>query len=320
MLNGDINGHGIADDNMELGYFLDKQNIVCAMMPPAFTDEEIDSIDIECLYDKSRYNSLKQCLNKKTVELLLESDAEYLIIDLYDFHNDIAIYNNTAFSTCAHEFLNTNLYKRISDNVKWSNFMFHPTWTWYPYIDLFFEKIMQKYDSNHIILNRVNCNKYYLGKDGRVKPISENFRRGWHAKYEYNENIRRIEDYIIQKCNPYVIDISKYYLVDENKWDDLNGTHYENGFYSQTFDIIKEIINNKPDKRVYDMPKFMSELDDMKVDCELDIEEGIRSFLMLLEEEDLRWMSILAKLYVVAPEDERVRAYMQVMMEEMGEM
>ena len=36
MLCGDTSGHGIADNNIELGYYLDKQNIVCEMMPAPF--------------------------------------------------------------------------------------------------------------------------------------------------------------------------------------------------------------------------------------------------------------------------------------------
>mgnify|MGYP000787256738 CR=1 FL=1 len=35
LLDGVQSEHGIADDRLELGYFLDKQNIVAAMMPPA---------------------------------------------------------------------------------------------------------------------------------------------------------------------------------------------------------------------------------------------------------------------------------------------
>ncbi len=38
LLDGNQSAHGIADDRMELCNFLDKQNIVCAMMPAPFTD------------------------------------------------------------------------------------------------------------------------------------------------------------------------------------------------------------------------------------------------------------------------------------------
>lgn len=84
LLDGVQSEHGIADDRLELGYFLDKQNIVAAMMPPAFTKEEVQAITVDELYDKSRLQSLKQTLNKETLNLLLESDADYLVMDFYD--------------------------------------------------------------------------------------------------------------------------------------------------------------------------------------------------------------------------------------------
>ena len=40
LLNGELDGHGVYGENMQLGYFLNKQNIVSAMMPPAFSKEE----------------------------------------------------------------------------------------------------------------------------------------------------------------------------------------------------------------------------------------------------------------------------------------
>ena len=43
-------------------------------------------------------------------------------------------------------------------------------------------------------------------------------------------------------------------------------------------------------------------------------------FHRLIEDEDPLWMNILTKLHIAAPEDERVQAYMQVMMEEVEKM
>ena len=339
MLNGDTKGHGIAGEGLELRYFLDKQNIVCAMMPSAFVDEEIDSIDPECLYDKSRLMALKQCLNKKTVRMLMESDAEYLVMDLYDFHTDMMVYNGTMFSTCAHEFLNTHLYKENASKMSIANFMELPSRMWYPNVDKFFQMIMEKYDSDHIILNRFRSNRYYLGKDGFVKEIPDMYKKPWHSKWEYNDIIRQLEDYIIENYNPYVIDISKYYICDENKWENLNGAHFEQEFYEQTYSIIEDIVNGKADRRVYTTPWFLERLagietfnakaektsldeNAVKMQCgtKLDIEQGLEMFLKLIEDEDPLWMNILTKLYEVAPEDARVQVYMQVMMEEVGEM
>jgi len=58
-------------------------------------------------------------------------------MDLFDMQNDFAVYKETAFATCAHEF-----FKRYEAGIGLANFMTIPQWIWYPYIDIFFEKIM----------------------------------------------------------------------------------------------------------------------------------------------------------------------------------
>ena len=37
LLDGVQSAHGVSDDRLDLGYFLDKQNIVCAMLPVPFS-------------------------------------------------------------------------------------------------------------------------------------------------------------------------------------------------------------------------------------------------------------------------------------------
>jgi len=86
--------------------------------------------------------------------MLLDGQAEFLVIDLYDFQNDAAYYNNASFSTCAHEFFNKGAYKSYHEEIGVFNFMKTPTFMWYGYVDLFFQKIIDKYDSKNIILDR----------------------------------------------------------------------------------------------------------------------------------------------------------------------
>ena len=105
MLNGDQKGRGIASGDLELEYFLDKQNIALAMMPPAFSREEVALVTAEQLWDQSRINTVKQSLNKETLQLIMESDAEYLIMDLFDFQTNFAVLGATAFDTNAYEFI-----------------------------------------------------------------------------------------------------------------------------------------------------------------------------------------------------------------------
>ena len=316
LLNGDTSGHGIYGNDMQQVYFLDKQNFVLSMMPPAFTQAEVDAVPAEVLYDKSRIKALRQCLDKSTLKLLMEPDADYLVMDLYDFHNDFVVYGDTAFSTCAHEFMNTDLFKRDADNMKIANFMRLPTWIWYPYIDLFFEKIMTKYDADHIILLRFRSNKYYWAKDGGIKELPEEFRRPYHSNYIYNENLKRLEDYIIRKYQPYVIDLSKFYICSENEWTNLNGAHFEYRFYRQAFKYITEIVTGRADTRYFAKPEFMWEGFGQATEAEknwkFDVEGALELLPQLVEQEDILWINLLHKLNIYAKDDPRVIEYTQI--------
>ena len=165
-------------------------------------------------------------------------------------------YKEIIFSTCAHEFFNTNPFKKHKEEIDIINFMNVPKCLTYGYIDLFFEKLMKKYDSDHIILNRFRFNTYYLDKNGNIQYIPETFRRPYHSNDKYNRQLFEIEAYIIEKYNPYVIDLSKYYMVDENIWDNLNGEHFEEAFYRETFSQIKKIIYGETTEKYFSSPNF----------------------------------------------------------------
>ena len=308
LLDGVQSAHRVSDDRLDLGYFLDKQNIVCAMLPAPFSPEEVDTITVDELADKSRLHSLKQCLNKSTVPMLLESDAEYLVMDFYDMGINFCTYENTMFATQANEFCQTALYRKYADKIGIGNLYDIATCLWYGYIDLFMEKILTKYDSDHIIFNRFRCNTYYLNKDGKVSIIPD---RGLlcQPNIKYNDRAFALEEYFIKKYNPWVIDLSKYFMGDQNDWDNLNGAHFEREFYRETFDQIKRIIFGETDKRVYDEPDFFNPdrrgyEEDMK--RKFNVEYNLEILDVLMNNNDILWLNILDKLNSYAPEDPRV--------------
>lgn len=313
MLDGKQNGHNTAADDIDMIYFLDKQNIVCAMYPPAFNRKEVDEIKSEELWDKTRLRALRQCLNKDTIELLMESDADWLVMDLFDMQTDFAACNDTIFSTCAHEFLNTKLCRKYQNSIEIGNIMVMPTWSYYGVVDLFFQTIMKKYDNNHIIFNCFRANTYYLDKDGIIKEIPESFKKSCQANDKYNAPLQRLENYIINKYQPIVIDISKYFMGDKNYWDNIQGAHFEKEFYRETFDIISSIIRGKTNERYFSNPHFFV-TDRRGIDEDMtrafDVENGIKTFEKLLNANDILWLNVLDKLSMYAPEDERVQNYL----------
>lgn len=328
LLRGNTGAHGIADsgkrgtpsERLELEYFLDKHNIALAMCPPPFSQSEVNTITSQELWDKSRDVSLRQSLMKQTLSLLMNGEAEYLIMDFYDFHNNFLAYKDTAFATGANEFMNTQLCRKYVDELSSYTFFELPTWTYYPLVDLFFEKIMQKFDADHIILNRFRANTFYLDKDGKIKLIPENYKQPFQCHDKNNPKCRRLEEYIISKYNPYVIDISGYFIGDANVWDNLNASHFEKEFYRETYDQIVRIIDGEAAERYFDTVQMFDRNrpgydEDMK--RKFDIEYGIQFLETSLNEQNglsEPGLNILDKLYTYASQDKRVVQYMNALL------
>lgn len=316
LLRGQKTGHGIADGEkygLELEYFLDKHNIALAMMPPPFPEEEVNTIRSEELWDKTRDVSLRQSLMKKTVPMLLQGEAQYLIMDFYDFHNNFLSYKDTAFATQANEFLNTRLCRKYAKELVGYTFFDLPTWIYYPLVDLFFETIMQKFDSDHIILNRFRANTFYLDTDGKIKRIPDSFKQPFQCNDKKNPECRKLEDYVISKYNPYVIDISRYFMGDANMWDNLNASHFEKEFYRETYAQILRIVSGEAAERYFDETNlFFQDRPGYVEDLQrrFDVESGLELFRSLLGNDNDLALNILDKLYSYAPEDERVIEYM----------
>lgn len=319
LLDGKQNGHGIAGDILDLEYFLDKQNIALAMMPPPFDSEIVETITVDELWDRSRLHSLKQTLLKETIPLLMNGESEYLVIDFFDFHNTFLSYKDTAFGTQAHEFMNTRVFRQHSNELKAWCFYEMPTWIYYPWVDRFFDIILQKFDSDHIILNRFRANTYYLNKNGKILPIPDNYKMPYQCHDKYNEKGRTLEDYVIQKYQPYVIDLSQYFMGDANIWDNIQGAHFEQEFYRETYDQVMQIVKGEAEERYFAKPKFFSEerrgMDEDRKRA-FDVEDGLKTMEMLVEKEDILWLNVLDKLNIYAPNDSRVQEYVRSVMDE----
>lgn len=309
LLDGIQSEHGIVDDRMDIDYFLDKQNIVCSMYPPPFPKEEVENLRDICIREKGAIRSLKQNLNKETLALVMDSDADYMVIDFMDMHMNQCKYHDTIFAPQANEFFRTDLDRKYGDEITKFRIYDEPWEEWIGYVDRFFSEMMRKYDKDHVILNRFRCNTVYLSKEGMVEIIPERFRGSSHPLPRLNEIGWKLEQYIIQKYQPWVIDLSKYFMGDENIWDNLQGAHFEREFYRETFDQIRRIVFGETTENYFSKPLFFDTgrrgySEDAKLS--FNIEEGLEKMIKLYHGDDLLWINLLDKLYMHAPSDKRV--------------
>ncbi|KIL40661.1 hypothetical protein SD70_12160 [Gordoniibacillus kamchatkensis] len=249
--------------NITVNQYFSRNNIVSSMMPPA----DISTSREELLFFDSEYSHrcLRYAIEKKAVPLLKASIAEFLVVDFFDFCQPVAAYKNTTFSTYDYSFFNTAAYKNEPEKFKEVNFFELPNWLWYGYVDLYWQLMIEKF-GDRIVLVRLNCCNKYISKDGIVKPTPSNLLK--YGTPKYNKQLHELEEYIIDKYNPYVIDVSKYFIADENYNPDVSPVHFEENYGLSSWQLMQTIILNKPKQKYYDTltPRVVADLLNRPID------------------------------------------------------
>lgn len=202
------------------------------------TEEEL------CTIDEHLRRNIITDLNKSVVSELLQSDAEYLLVDFYDFGRVQWAYRGGSYTHTSF-FNDTPYWQRISEQVegvfRWIDL---PTFLWYDKVDEYFKIMVEKFGKDHIILNRVYFSRYYIDKDSNLKEIRRQ-NPNWLGSYRDNERIRNLEEHVIEKFGIESVDVAKYFVADCRFADDILEVHYEEEYYHLAGRIISKIVRGK---------------------------------------------------------------------------
>ena len=230
---------------VKVGQNFSRNNVVSCMMPPI--DLQIPREELHYQSDYA-YRCVEYALNKETVPRLMDSEAEFLAIDFFDMCQHIAIVGHTTCQTYDYTILNAPSFKKRTGG-KQINLFETPTCLWYSYIDIYWANMIEKFQNN-IILSRLSCCGQYMTKDHKVAPLPE--RVLYFGNEKYNAALAELEQYIIDKYNPYVIDVSKYFIADEVYQPDATPVHYEENYAKSAWVIMRNILLNRPGRRYFD--------------------------------------------------------------------
>jgi hypothetical protein len=186
--------------DVSVGQNFSRNNIVSCMMPPV--ELEIPREELRYRSDYA-YRCVEYALNKETVPRLLDSTADFLAVDFFDMCQHVAAIGHTTCQTYDYTLLNAPSFRNRMGGGGLL-FLEIPTYLWYGYVDLYWMNITEKYQNN-IILSRLNCCGEYLTKESAVAPLPE--RTLFFGNEKYNKALAELEQYIIDKYKPYVIDI-----------------------------------------------------------------------------------------------------------------
>lgn len=182
-------------------------------------------------------NSISQAIEK--------SDAQWLIVDLY------ALITPATYQY--HGLVYTDQHGKISRELGAERIDIHEDASIMGNADEILQKILpwcdcvkRKY-KNRIILVDVNYSPFFLGDDNVIYEVYE--REKTEKKSEF---VKKAYDLVSSQLDCYCIKISDHFLSDEKGYLDKRAVHYELCFYQCVFNIVKEIITEEPEQKLFD--------------------------------------------------------------------
>lgn len=169
--------------------------------------------------------------NKSAEQELEENPTDYLVIDLYYAAVTSILKVNDSYFTVNGTVRKSDFYNQNINNGELIKPFFGEA-LWKPTLDRYIDMIKRHYSSERIILIRVKLSSYYSIK---------NQIRVWKDRVQVNNFLNNIENYFIEKVNPTVIDLSKYYFIDGYNVDSLSPINYEKEFYEDVRNTLKKI-------------------------------------------------------------------------------
>ncbi len=245
------------------GIFVDKY----IFKQPFLLSEEPDiPFDINIGADKFcgsswRKRTVKEAFLHEGRQILSDSTADWLILDMYDLICNMKKYGGSLFEV--DDFiLRTDFYKSIADKCE-STYLFKEKSR--EYLDKSLESfcgfVTNRYGKN-IILIKADLKNKYITLDNKISELSDSddtFEEKKAFIAEYEDKFARLTD-----C--FVIDISKrYYADDRFPLGGAHIVHYEDEFYSRCCNHISEILNGSDKKYRDDVDEEYIKLRDIRI-------------------------------------------------------
>lgn len=193
----------------------------------------ISDIMLESNFQKQMVN---HDLNKDTIDVLLNDESEFLVIDLIDERFEVFKTSN-SYLTYSNEFIRTDLLnkkiegKKISFDAK--------SLLWKESINLLINRVCEKYHSGRIIINKVLYSNKFINKSGEVEEFSN-----CNEINEKNSMLLEMYDYIsLNFPDVSFIEYKEDFYADEsNKWG-LSPFHFEEDFYKYFSERLMQLTS-----------------------------------------------------------------------------
>ena len=193
-------------------------------------------------------------LEKRLKTALEEDPADFLVVDMcYTAGHRLCVWKDQVF-TKNPKFEESRFYAEHQDEMEEIDVMRDRNFDWKPYMDRYLELISKYFDKDHIILIKSRCPKWFATHT-HVRKVQKK------SSKAYNRRIKELEDYFVEKTDPYVIDIYSHYFLDFNHKKGYTMSSYEKPFYHHARRLISYIIRYQPENRGFTEDEFSKQVD-----------------------------------------------------------
>lgn len=183
-------------------------------------------------------------LEKRLAQSLEEDPADFLVVDMcYSAGHALCKWKDQVF-TKNPKFIESDFRAEHEDEIEEIDVMRDREFDWKPYMDSYLELIGKYFDRDHIILVKSRCPAWYVTHT-HVRKVRKKSRKA------YNKRIKELEDYFVEKMDPYIIDIYSHYFLDFNHKKGFTMSSYEKPFYHHAKRLISMIVRTLPEQRVF---------------------------------------------------------------------
>lgn len=185
---------------------------------------------------------VKKQFEKKIYQDIIDSEAEWFVIDLYSL-----ISPNTY---CYKDSVYSDFDQRISKELKAKKIAIWRTPNILGDVDDILNQmadwieLVKKKFGEKIILIDAHRLDYWIGDDNQIYRLKK--------KNDCNAFAARAFEYVQKALGCYAISISKEFLPDELGFMRNTPSHKEDICYFATHDIIKRIVTEQPEEKIYD--------------------------------------------------------------------
>ncbi|MEK5444547.1 DUF6270 domain-containing protein [Fredinandcohnia sp. FSL W7-1320] len=240
-------------------------SIISLMSDPVDFDEK----DIDNQADAYSISNVKSELTKENLQKLKETQPKYILLD---FSGDIRfgvikISENQFITNNRWKVRKTTFFKKLSDvqvfeiNTDKESYIE----LWKRSVDRLFDFFNKELPNTKIIVHKTRNTDYAINEDGSLFKLSESGKMKAENVKELNKTWSTLNDYVVQKYNTFIIDMTdRYYLsYTKHPWGPFY-THFTMDYYQDFFQKLNQItIKDNPEiltKIIEDMYKEQSEL------------------------------------------------------------